>query len=87
MTNNFEWPSPSELRQETLDNLIQSKLIKLAYHVGGSVWALQATMSDGRQSPVIGTRNVLDAYCELDPDIHIGQIQVLESSDKKYVRS
>ena len=44
-------------------------------------------MSDGRQSPVIGTRNCIDMELELDPERAIGQIQVLESSDKKYVNA
>ena len=39
-TNNFEWPSPSELRLETLDNLMASKLTKIAFHVGGSIWSM-----------------------------------------------
>jgi len=45
----------------TLSNLIESKLSKIEYHVGGSIWSMRLTMSDGRQSPTFGTRNVLDA--------------------------
>lgn len=44
-------------------------------------------MSDGRKSPIIGTRNVIDMEMELDPNIPIGCIQILESSDKKYVNA
>lgn len=44
-------------------------------------------MSDGRQSPVYGTRNVLDAELHLDPSKQIGEIQVLQSSDRKYVNA
>lgn len=39
-SNLFEWPSPSELRLETLDNLIGSRLTKISYHAGGSIWSM-----------------------------------------------
>ena len=87
MSNLFEWPSQSELRLETLDNLTASKLTKIEYHVGGSIWSTQISMSDGRQSPVFGSRNVLDQELHLDPNEEIGQIQILQSSDRKYVNS
>jgi len=44
-------------------------------------------MSDGRQSPTFGTRQVLDAALFLDPKKEIGRIDILESEDKKYVNA
>lgn len=36
---------------------------------------------------MFGTRNVLDAELSLDPSKQIGEIQVLQSSDRKYVNA
>ena len=74
MSNTFEWPTQSELRLETLDNLADSRLCQIDYHVGGSIWSLQLTMTGGRKSPVFGTRNVIDASVQIDPELEIGQI-------------
>ena len=38
---------------------------------------MQLTMSDGRQSPVFGTRNVLDAQLHIDANKDIGRIEIL----------
>ena len=73
-SNLFEWPSQSEIRLETLDNLIGSRLTKIDYHVGGFIWSMALTMSDGRRSPTFGSRNVIDAEVRIDPDREIGQI-------------
>ena len=68
LSNSFEWPTQSELRLETLENLALTRLTKIDYHVGGSIWSMQLTMNNGRKSPVFGTRNVLDATLEMDPN-------------------
>ena len=44
-------------------------------------------MSDGRQSPIFGTRNVIDASIDFDPDVPINEIQMLSSDDDKYVNA
>ena len=44
-------------------------------------------MSDGRQSPVFGTRNVIDAELKLDISKDIGSVEILSSTDEKYVHS
>lgn len=75
------------MRLVTLSELIESKLEKIEYHVGGSIWSLRLTMSDGRQSPIFGTKQVLDAEILLDTRKEVGRIDMLESNDKKYVNS
>ena len=47
-TSLFEWPKKSDLRMMTLEELANSKLSKIEYYVGGSVWSVRITMSDGR---------------------------------------
>ena len=71
----------------TLENLAKSKLKKIEYHTGGSVWSIRVTMSDGRQSPIFGTKNVVDAEVTLDPSRDIREIQMLSSDDDKYVNA
>jgi len=44
-------------------------------------------MQDGRQSPVFGTRNVLDNVLRLDTNTVITKIRMLESEDKKYLNA
>ena len=87
INNTFEWPSQSDLRLITLENLQQSKLKKIEYHVGGSLWSMRITMSDGRQSPIFGTKNVIDAQIEFDPNIPINEIHMLSSEQDKYVNA
>ena len=74
VSNQFEWPSQSELRLITLENLAKSKLKKIEYHTGGSVWSIRITMSDGRQSPIFGTKNCIDTEVTLDPSREINEI-------------
>ena len=86
-SNKFEWPNQSDLRLVTLSNLIEARVQKIEYHVGGSIWSLRLTMSDGRQSPIFGTKNCLDQAVFFDEGKHIARIDVLESDDKKYVNA
>ena len=72
MSNAFEWPTQSELRLETLENLADSKLCAIDYYVGGSIWSIGLTFTGGRKSPVFGTRNIIDSQVQLDPEKEIG---------------
>ena len=71
----------------TLENLAKSRLKRIEYHTGGSVWSIRLTMSDGRVSPTFGTKNVVDSYIDIDSSQEINRIEMLGSSDNKYVNA
>jgi len=44
-------------------------------------------MADGRESPCFGTKNVLSAELEIDASKPITRIEMLTSTDKKYLNA
>ena len=71
----------------TLDELYNSRLSKIEYHASGSIWSLQLKFSDGRASPIFGTRSVIDQSITIDTQVDIGEIQLLTSKDMKYTNA
>lgn len=86
-SNLFEWPTEDEMRRITLSDLRDSNLKRIDYHVGGSIWSMKLGMSDGRTSPVFGSKNVIDDSQEIDPQIRIDRVEMLSSDDGKYVNA
>ena len=80
----FQWPSETELRGITLENLAESKLQKFEWHVSGSIWSIQLTMSDGRTSGHIGSRNKLDGSEWFKPGDKVTAIEMLHSPEHAY---
>ena len=75
------------MRRITLSDLRDCFLKRIDYHVGGSIWSMKLEMSDGRTSPIFGTKNVIDATQDIDPQIRIDRIEMLSSEDGKYVNA
>jgi len=71
----------------TLEQLSKSRLARLEYFAAGSIWSLRMSMAGDRESPVFGTKNMIDKHLHIHPDDEITSIRMLESSDKKYLNA
>jgi hypothetical protein len=80
----FSWPSESELRGITLENLAESKLKTFRWHISGSLWSISLEMTDGRCSGQIGKRNELDKEFTFGLNDKITKIELLKTPMNNY---
>jgi hypothetical protein len=75
----YEWPSQTDLRMLTLEKLTQCSVERLDWYAAGSLWSLSIKTVDGRTSPTMGGRNMVNQSFTFREGEQVGAIRMLQS--------